>query len=128
MVPPTALGAVHSVVNDDISSLAVPSDIEETPLRGKLVGIARPIWKKVVESECRLAWLHDMVKCELVVRDINAYSQSISECLRSDEIINKEEENKLLMGLMRIKLKDEKKHLDNLKRGRERGLESGSKR
>ena len=91
-----------------------------TQLRGQLIGIARPIWSKVVESEARLSWLHDMVKSELVVRNLEAYAQSISACLRSDEMISKEEERKILMGVMRLKLKDERKHLDKMRRNREK--------
>ena len=69
---------------------------KETPERGMLLGIVRPVWRKVVESEVRLAWLNDMVREKLVVRDINSYAKSISACLRSEEMIIKEEEADLL--------------------------------
>ena len=91
-----------------------------TQIRGQLIGIARPVWSKVVESETRLAWLHQMVRQDLVVRDIEAYAQSISACLRTSEMVCKEEERKVLIGLMRVKLKDERKHLDIMRRTREK--------
>ena len=59
---------------------------KETPVRGKLIDIVRPVWRKVVESECRIAWLFDMVREKLVVRNIDSYAKSISACLRSEEM------------------------------------------
>ena len=54
--------------------------------RGNLLGDLRPYWIKVKESEQRLRWLKQMVKLDLVVRDIDAYAKAVSEKLRSDEM------------------------------------------
>ena len=67
-------------------------------MRGQLIGIARPIWSKVVESECRIVWLHDMVRYKLIMRDIETFAQNISDCLRTQEMILKEEEVKYYWG------------------------------
>ena len=53
---------------------------------------------KVVENECRIDWLHDMVRYKLIVRDIEAFAQNISDCLRTQEMILKEEEVKYYWG------------------------------
>ena len=116
--------ATHSVVNSpkdkeklvSFSNLTVESD---TPKRGTLIGIVRPVWQKVTESECRLAWLHEMERNNLVVRNIESYARQVSECLRTEEMIIKEEERKVLLGLMKIKIKDERKHLEIMTRTRE---------
>ena len=99
-VLPNAHSALINNTRDefDLSSSfqSPPSDL--TQLRGQLIGIARPIWSKVVESETRLAWLHDMVRYKLIVRDIEAFAQNISDCLRTQEMILKEEEVKYYWG------------------------------
>ena len=97
-------------------------DLEDiTTLKGgDMLGIGRPIWMKVQESECRLAWLTDMVRKELIVRDIDSYAKSISGMLRSDELRFKEAERKILMGLMKLKLKDEKLNLKSLQKEKEK--------
>ena len=54
--------------------------------RGNLLGVLRPYWLKVKESERRLWWLKTMVRFELVVRDLDAYAKAESEKLRSEEM------------------------------------------
>ena len=44
VVPPTAHCAVHN--NLDVNSFIVSPSELDTQLRGKFVGIARPIWKR----------------------------------------------------------------------------------
>ena len=121
VVSPAAHGAVISKERKEFLSFTVQShSFDPTPSRGQLLGIIRPVWQKVMESECRLNWLHEMVRLELVVRNIESYAKSISDCLRTEEMIYREEEKKVLMGLMKIKLKDERKHLEIMQRVRER--------
>ena len=90
--------------------------METTHIRGNLLGAVRLQWTKVTESECRMAWLKKMVERKIVVRDLEAYSKSISEKLRSEECRLKEEEREILMGVMKLKLKDEMKNLIALQR------------
>ena len=78
--------------------------------RGKLLGIVRPVWRKVLESEIRLDWLEKMVKKRLVVRNIDAYAKYQRALLRSEEMRVREEEREVSFGLMLIKVKDEKRH------------------
>ena len=84
-VSPTALSAVSKIQNRDISIQKTDSKDITTLRRGELLGIGKPIWLKVQESESRLAWLSEMVRKELVVRDICSYAKSIGSQLRSDE-------------------------------------------
>ena len=65
-VSPVAHSAMISF--EDLSS-NLDSSVK-TPERGQLLGIMRPVWTKVTESECRLTWLHEMVRQKLVVRNI----------------------------------------------------------
>ena len=110
---------VNSKVRRGVNSNSKYDSKDINTLRGgDMLGIGRPIWLKVQESECRLAWLTDMVRKELIVRDIDSYAKSISGMLRSDELRFKEAERKILMGLMRLKLKDEKLNLKSLQKER----------
>ena len=84
-----------------------------------MLGKARPVWLKVIESEQRMSWLKSMIRKRLLVRDISSFLKSQGEKLRSEEEKIKEEERDLLLGLMNIKLKDEKKHYRRLVRDRE---------
>ena len=88
--------------------------VNTTLRRGELLGIGRPIWMKAQESECRLAWLTEMIRKDLTVKDIDAYAKTVGSMLRSDELRFKEEERKILMELMKLKLRDEKLNLKNI--------------
>ena len=65
-VPPTTYN-----VEDRIRKLQLR--IVDTPSGGSLIGILQPIWNKAVESDMRLNWLQEMLKKELVVRDIKSF-------------------------------------------------------
>ena len=82
--------------------------------RGSMLGDARPVWYKVIESKERMNWLKGMIRKRLLVRDINSFLKSQEEKLRSGEEKIREEERDLLIGLMNIKLKDEKKSYRSL--------------
>ena len=84
-----------------------------------MLGEARPMWLKVIESEERMNWLKGMIRKRLLVRDINSFLKSQEEKLRSGEEKIREEERDLLIGLMNIKLKDEKKSYRSLVKKRE---------
>ena len=62
-----------NVSNTDLSTN------EDTLRGGNLLGVVRPYWMKVTESEQRLAWLKTMRGRDLVVRDLESYAKSISE-------------------------------------------------
>ena len=61
----------------------------------------------------------DMLDKNLIVRDLNSYARKIGTQLRSENYQYKEEEREILMGLMHLKFKDEKRHLRELKRKKE---------
>ena len=44
--------------------------IKKTPKGGDCKGIVEPVWSKTMESEQRTAWLGDMLKRELIARDL----------------------------------------------------------
>ena len=87
----------------------------QTSNKGNTSSVARPIWMKVVESEQRIAWLTKMVRKEIFVRDLEAFARVEHEKLRSDKLKVREDERQIILGLMKLKLKDEVKHLRNLK-------------
>ena len=84
-----------------------------------MLGIGRPIWLKVQESESRLTLIENMVKKDLIVKDLDSFAKAVGKMLRSDELRFKEEERKILMGLMRLKLKDERLNLKRLRKEKE---------
>ena len=48
---------------------------DEYSKRGNVLGILRPYWLRLKESEARIEWLKTTVKLELVVRDIDNYER-----------------------------------------------------
>ena len=93
--------------------------VNNTLQGGPLLGIVKPIWTKVTESEQRIAWMLDMIRKGLVVRDLDVLANNLNEKLRTDEMKVKEEERAVLLNVMRIKLRDERRNLEKLKRKRE---------
>ena len=87
--------------------------------RGSLLGKARPAWFRVVESEQRMAWLKSMIRKRLLVRDIESFLKSQEVKIRSEEEKIKNSERDILLGLMEVKLKDEKKNYRRLVKQRE---------
>ena len=73
-----------------------------------------PAMMKVMAREQRINWLKNMVRKRLLVRDIDSFFRSQEEKLRSGEVHIKEEERDILLGLMNIKLRDEKKNYRRL--------------
>ena len=59
-----------SAYNADKRIESLQFKIEATPTGGHLIGILQPIWNKALESSIRLDWLEDMIRRNLVVRDI----------------------------------------------------------
>ena len=93
---------------------------ECTPRGGKLLEVARPIWIKVAESEQRLSWMKSMIAKKLIVRDLDAFVRKVGAQLRSEEYSHKEEEREILMEVMTLKFKDEKRNLTALKRKKDK--------
>ena len=90
-----------------------------TSWEGKLLGVVRPVWFRAIESEQRVSWLNKMVKRGLCVNDIEAYINTEHDKLRSRQLQTREEERDILVNLMKLKLKDEKRNLEGLHRSRE---------
>ena len=109
---PAALTAAHSAASGTKRDIHFQySNQVPTSREGPLLGVVLPVWLKVVESEQRLSWLQKMVKRDLCVREIESYAKSQHSKLRSDELKLKESERSVLLGLMDIKVKDEKRNL-----------------
>ena len=62
---PTVSQAAHSAAMSPFESYIFSysnlTTLKDTPSRGQLIGIVRPLWIKVTESECRIDWLQEMV-------------------------------------------------------------------
>ena len=56
-----------------------------------------------------------MVERKLLVRDLEAYAKQIETKLRSEEANIREKEREIILDLMRLKLKDEKRCLRKLR-------------
>ena len=118
IAPTAALGAA----NGDERSLNINFNLhgDITSKKGYLLGAIKPIWLKVLESEQRILWLRKMVEKGLCVRDLQAYIKSEHGKLRSDAFRIQESERGTILGLMRLKLKDEIRNMFALKGVRER--------
>ena len=75
-------------VEDRISKLQLR--ITDTPSGGSLTGILQPIWNKAVESDMRLSWLQEMLRKDLVVREIQSFGGNLKDKLRAES--SREEE------------------------------------
>ena len=118
-VSPDAFNASSMSSLGETSSLSETCSVismEKTHNRGNMLGIVRPLWTKVTESEQRIIWLKSMIARNLVVRDLDNYAKKIGDKLRSEEYRIREQEREILMGVMRLKLKDEMKNLIALNR------------
>ena len=70
---------------------------DPTSWEGPLLGVVRPAWVKVLESEQRISWLTKMVQKGLCVRDIEAYVKLEHEKLRSEQYRVREDERDIMM-------------------------------
>ena len=116
LVPHLAQCAISKAQKGSNSFQEEHCKVNTTLRRGELLGIGRPIWLKVQESESRLTLIENMVKKDLIVKDLDSFAKAVGKMLRSDELRFKEEERKILMGLMKLKLKDEKLNLKRLRK------------
>ena len=92
---------------------------QPTSREGSLIGVVRPLWMKVTESEQRISWLDKMVKRKLCVKDLESYISAEHRKLRSPQYKIREDERGVLMNLMTIKLKDEKRNIEVLRKNKE---------
>ena len=86
------------------------SEEHSAEARGEMLGKARPAWLRVTESEQRMIWLKNMIRKRILVRDIESFLKSQEEKLRSGEDKIRDNERDVLLGLLEIKLKDEKRN------------------
>ena len=84
-----------------------------------MLGITKPSWIKAADSEMRLAWLKTMYEKKLCVRTIESYAKALSDELRTDEMKVREEERTVLLDLILVKIRDEKRNLKILQGIRE---------
>ena len=95
--------------------------LENTPDTegGTVLGIIKPIWRKAMESELRIAWLNEMIRRKLVIRDLEIFGKSMNEKLRTEGAKVNEMEREALLDLMRLKSKDEKRYYREIKEVKE---------
>ena len=105
-VSPGALSA-QSTSKSCVNKVNMSTDLEKHRnshvQRGLVLGIARPIWIKVVENEERLNWMKKMVHRGLIVRDTEVFGKSLENKLRSDNAQILEDEKEILLTLMKLK-------------------------
>ena len=118
-IPPSPRGTQGVPSNSKVNNTLMNSPDHSANARGKLLGKVKPKWIKVIESEQRMQWLKSMIRKKLLVRDIEAFLKTQGDKLRSGERNIREEERDILMGMMNIKLKDEKKNYRKLKKEKE---------
>ena len=75
-------------------------------------------WRKLVESEERLAFFKKMVGWELQVREIEHLGEDLNNKFKSEKMKGARSEQEVVKLIMRLKLKDERRHLHELRRER----------
>ena len=78
----------------------------------------RNIWKKQIECEERVKFWRSMINCGAGVRELESIGENIKEKFRSVEMKNGGRERDVVMLVMSLRLKDEKKHQIELKKKR----------
>ena len=126
---PLVLDIVHSTISDtcensldvekSTSNETLSTSYLKTSLKGPLLNTVKPSWMKTAECEQRLAWLKTMWNRKLCLRELESYSKALSAQLRTDEMRVREEERKVLLDLMLVKIRDEKRNLQILEGVRE---------
>ena len=81
--------------------------MNDSTKRGNLPGVLRPYWLRIKESEERLGWLKNILRQDLVVRDVEAYAKACRVQLRTEDMRCREAERVVLMGIMKVKIKYE---------------------
>ena len=81
----------------------------------------RKAWRKMVESEERLKFWKYMVGLELGVRELEHLGDEIREKFRSENMRGGRSEREVIKLIMRLKLKDERRHQRELREQRNRG-------
>ena len=84
--------------------------IQDTPSGGSLIGILQPVWNKAVESDMRLSWLQEMLRKDLVVREIQSFGGNLKDKLRAESSREEEMERSSLIEVMKVKYRDEKRY------------------
>ena len=84
--------------------------IKDTPGGGNLLGILQPVWYKAIESDMRLEWIEEMLRRGIVVREIQSFGENITNQLRAESSKEEELGREALIGLMKVKHRDEKRH------------------
>ena len=79
----------------------------------------KPVWIKVAESEMRLGWMEKMFRRKLCVRELELFASAQNDQLRTQEMRFREEERRILLGLMPVKIRDERKNLRSLQESKE---------
>ena len=103
LVPESALSA-----DARISDILVK--LEATPEGGNLIGALQPAWIKAVESDMRLRWLGEMLRRELIVRDLQHFGGGINDKMRAESSKEGDLGREALMSLMKVKYQDERRY------------------
>ena len=77
-------------------------------------------WRKLIESEERLAFFKKMVGLRLSVREIEHFGEDLNNKFRSEQMKEAKSEKEVTKLIMELKLKDERRHVRERKKERKR--------
>ena len=101
--------------------------MDSTPENDEIGGTrqdgVRNIWKKMIECEERVKFWKRMIEGGVGVRELEHLGEAIKEKFRSERMRGGRSEREVVMLVMSLKLRDEKRHQKELKMRRNREKE-----
>ena len=101
----------------------LPSTPDHSDNGGRRQDIVRDAWKKLVECEERLTFWRRMNDRGVGVREVEHMGEDVREKYRSEEMKGGRSHREVIMLVMSLKLRDERKHKKELKERRNRERE-----
>ena len=82
---------------------------------GMRQNVVRNLWKKLIECEERLTFWKRMIEWGVGVRELEHIGEDIKEKFRSENMRENKSEREVIMLIMSLKMRDERKHQKELK-------------
>ena len=96
---------------------------EEFEIGGSRQDVVRNIWRKLIECEERVTFWKRMIEWGVGVREIEHMGEDIKEKFRSESMKGGRSEREVIMLIMSLKLRDEKRLKKEPKANRNREKE-----
>ena len=92
----------------------INSTPEADDIGGERQDVVRNIWKKLIECEERVKFWKRMIEWGVGIRELEHMGDGLKEKFRSESMQSGKSEREVIMLVMSLKLRDEKKHQKKL--------------